>query len=300
MPDRWGPPEHTGYDSYGNLITSAGSSTNPFRFKGRIGYYFDGDEGRYYLRARFLCPTRGLFLSRDPLMAASNGRIMNGSQSIWGVSLYSYALNNPAIYDDPSGLASLIIAVPAILICLYGSYCLAFTAQSWFLEGGRTPNPAQRACFDKAVAAFKEMGMPNTASCAGSASIGTKIPGGNSGDTPIDGLCLCPQYIYISPPTAKCSDCGSLVDLISTMYHECVHTHQCGASTTENSRETEAYCNEAAFDHMKLQGMCAKGLCGSGLSNVNDCLKEVQAARNLATRRCQDLGGTVNYQIPFN
>ena len=39
------------YDSFGNAILSTGSAVNPFRFVGRIGYYWDSDViGRYVLQ----------------------------------------------------------------------------------------------------------------------------------------------------------------------------------------------------------------------------------------------------------
>ena len=45
------------YDARGNPTTSAGVTTNPFRFVGRYGYYFDIDSGTYYVRVRYYDPS---------------------------------------------------------------------------------------------------------------------------------------------------------------------------------------------------------------------------------------------------
>lgn len=76
------------YDSYGNLISSAGSVANPFLFTGRE---FDSETGLYYYRARYYDPRLGRFLSAD---------------RVWpiGGNPYSYALNNPLTWIDPLGM----------------------------------------------------------------------------------------------------------------------------------------------------------------------------------------------------
>ena len=38
------------YDSYGNILLTSGSTVNPFRYVGRLGYYFDPDVGWNYIR----------------------------------------------------------------------------------------------------------------------------------------------------------------------------------------------------------------------------------------------------------
>jgi RHS repeat-associated protein len=79
------------YDSFGNQTASSGSLTNFFRFTGRE---FDTETGLYFLRARYLDPTTGRFLSEDP--TGFNG----------GVNFYSYALNRPTQWVDPMGLSA--------------------------------------------------------------------------------------------------------------------------------------------------------------------------------------------------
>jgi RHS repeat-associated protein len=78
------------YDSFGNIVLNSGTTTNWFRFVGRLAYYYDTDSSDYYLRARFYDPKFGRFVTRDPLFIN------------WG-NLYLYADNNPLRHVDPSG-----------------------------------------------------------------------------------------------------------------------------------------------------------------------------------------------------
>ncbi len=81
------------YDAFGEIRSSQGSSINPYRFIGQLGYGFDPDTVQYYLRARYYRPDLARFLSADPLGNA-------------GEDLYWYALNNPLVWFDPSGLTT--------------------------------------------------------------------------------------------------------------------------------------------------------------------------------------------------
>src|SRR5262249_44143060 len=78
------------YDSFGNLLSSAGSFTQPFRYTDRE---WDVETGLYYYRARYYDSAFGRFLSQDPLS-------FEGS----GVSFYGYVNNNPTNWSDPLGL----------------------------------------------------------------------------------------------------------------------------------------------------------------------------------------------------
>ncbi|MFI5461267.1 MAG: RHS repeat-associated core domain-containing protein, partial [Isosphaerales bacterium] len=82
------------YDSFGNILL-AGSTTNWFRYVGRLGYYYDTDLADYYLRARFYDPAKGRFLSRDPILDFRTD--------------YEYCDNNPMILQDPSGLTAWVV-----------------------------------------------------------------------------------------------------------------------------------------------------------------------------------------------
>ena len=55
------------YDAWGVNVASTGTTENPFKWRGRVGYYHDGGDD-YYVRARNYQPTIGRWLSADPLM----------------------------------------------------------------------------------------------------------------------------------------------------------------------------------------------------------------------------------------
>ncbi|MGB9430062.1 MAG: RHS repeat-associated core domain-containing protein [Gammaproteobacteria bacterium] len=77
------------YEPYGNTTDSGVSSTNALQYTGREN---DGD-GLYYNYFRYYDPTIGRFISSDPIGLAG------------GINTYTYALDNPVGYADPSGLA---------------------------------------------------------------------------------------------------------------------------------------------------------------------------------------------------
>jgi len=76
------------YDSYGSLIASTGTVTNPLRFAGE---YLDSESAMYYLRARYYDAATGQFITRDPAVDATR-------------LAYGYVKGNPLNSADPSGL----------------------------------------------------------------------------------------------------------------------------------------------------------------------------------------------------
>jgi len=83
---------------------------NPFRYR---GYYYDTETGLYYLQSRYYDPAMGRFINADTVDYLD-------PQTINGINLYAYALNNPVQYCDPTGHAVLTLAT-----CLYGLYAVA-------------------------------------------------------------------------------------------------------------------------------------------------------------------------------
>lgn len=90
------------YDCWGNNIAVAETGEedksgigflNPFRYR---GYYYDTETELYYLQTRYYDPEIGRFISQDILEYAD-------PETINGLNLYAYCLNNPIRYIDPNG-----------------------------------------------------------------------------------------------------------------------------------------------------------------------------------------------------
>ena len=88
------------YEAFGKIIASSGSTANPFKYVGRLGYYFDPDLDQYYLRARWYDPATGRFVSHDAATA----------------NAYGYCLSPPNC-ADPRGKLAITISVPVFGVC---------------------------------------------------------------------------------------------------------------------------------------------------------------------------------------
>jgi RHS repeat-associated protein len=93
------------YDSFGNLIASTGTLTNPFQYTGRD---YDTETGLRYYRARYYDPAQGRFLSEDP--ARFSG----------GFDFYGYVKNDPVDFMDPTGLQCEQVSPWTEIPSLYG------------------------------------------------------------------------------------------------------------------------------------------------------------------------------------
>jgi RHS repeat-associated protein len=80
------------YDAFGNLIGSAGTTPNVYRYQGEA---LNAETGLYYLRARYYDPVAGRFLTVDPLAGQ-------------GEHPYEYAGADPVNGHDPTGQQDLI------------------------------------------------------------------------------------------------------------------------------------------------------------------------------------------------
>ena len=94
------------YDAWGNLLEEPESGVllaNPFRYR---GYYYDTSIGLYYLNSRYYDPETGRFLNEDLVSYLE-------PETIGGINLYAYCLNDPVNNIDPSGhlVLSLILAI---------------------------------------------------------------------------------------------------------------------------------------------------------------------------------------------
>jgi RHS repeat-associated protein len=54
------------YEAFGNPISEAGSTVNPFRYVGALGYYTDRTSALRLLGTRYYSPQVGRFRTQDP------------------------------------------------------------------------------------------------------------------------------------------------------------------------------------------------------------------------------------------
>lgn len=83
------------YDAWGNLISSTGDTENSYLY---CGEQLDSTTGLYYLRARYMNPSTGTFISMDTYQ----GSIFDPTS----LHKYLYANANPVMYVDPSGYST--------------------------------------------------------------------------------------------------------------------------------------------------------------------------------------------------
>ena len=80
------------YDAYGNLLEKEGSTENEFLYTGE---QYNANTGLYYLRARYMNPSTGSFISMDSYQGSIYEPVT--------LHKYLYANANPVMYTDPSG-----------------------------------------------------------------------------------------------------------------------------------------------------------------------------------------------------
>ncbi|MDP5276155.1 RHS repeat-associated core domain-containing protein [Chengkuizengella axinellae] len=80
------------YDVWGNPVKSIEMIHNPFQYSGE---FWDNVTDLQYLRARWYDPSDGRFITEDIYEGEINNPL--------SLNLYTYVLNNPLIYIDPTG-----------------------------------------------------------------------------------------------------------------------------------------------------------------------------------------------------
>jgi RHS repeat-associated protein len=81
------------YDAWGNALVEPEDDTNPYRWCGMWGYYWDANAQMYLLGLRWYDPHAGRFITQDPIGFAGSG-----------INLFAYTANNPLNITDPIGL----------------------------------------------------------------------------------------------------------------------------------------------------------------------------------------------------
>ena len=99
--DAWG--NNVVSDTIGAIITDKNhiGNLNPFRYR---GYYYDADTKLYYLKTRYYDPEAGRFVSQDSI------EYLN-SDTINGLNLYAYCVNNPVMNVDPNGTIGILAGI---------------------------------------------------------------------------------------------------------------------------------------------------------------------------------------------
>jgi RHS repeat-associated protein len=103
------------YDAWGNEVNTTGSTPNMYLYRGE---QYDADLGLYYLRLRYVNPSIGRFLTRDPYKPSARDWFLALDMGA-GITVrvpagyyrfsntYLYAAANPSNRIDPLGLATL-------------------------------------------------------------------------------------------------------------------------------------------------------------------------------------------------
>lgn len=85
------------YDAWGRVLSITGDNilknVNSFLYK---GYYYDFETQLFYCNSRYYSPELCRFISPDSIEYLD-------PQTINGLNLYAYCMNNPIMYADPSG-----------------------------------------------------------------------------------------------------------------------------------------------------------------------------------------------------
>ena len=98
------------------------------------GYYYDKESGLYYCSSRYYSPELCIFTSIDSIEYLD-------CESINGLDLYCYCLNNPIMYVDPSGHFVISLLVGLAVSFVIGSTASAISQYvqygdvNWFQVG---------------------------------------------------------------------------------------------------------------------------------------------------------------------
>ena len=105
------------YEAFGNLMGSTGSTANPYRYVGSLGYYQTGSS-LMHLGARYYMPEVGRFVQRDQLR---------------GASPYVYVDGRPTLFADPNGEFPFIV-IPIVIgggVVIWQGYECVQAARWW-------------------------------------------------------------------------------------------------------------------------------------------------------------------------
>jgi RHS repeat-associated protein len=128
------------HDAWGNGLAVSGSTVNPFRWVGQVGYYWDERTGTFYIRARVYEPESGRWMSQDPLLYPMRNRLVGfqyghvrGNLDLNGEirrllhkedsNLYEYVHGSPTAMTDASGYDQWAQGYPGLTVYFEESQC---------------------------------------------------------------------------------------------------------------------------------------------------------------------------------
>lgn len=102
------------YSAFGQQRAQTGTTENPYRFGGQVGYQYNEQTQDYYVRERVYEPKRGRWASKD--------KLPDVLESSDGQNIYVYVQNRPASKIDPGGLLTQSVDSWTWATC--GGHCL--------------------------------------------------------------------------------------------------------------------------------------------------------------------------------
>jgi RHS repeat-associated protein len=241
------------YDSYGTmfLLTPYFVEQTDSSFDWEFNFttqYRDSNTGIYLYRTRRYHSHIGCFLSRDSID-------YEGSPG----NLYRYANCNPINVQDPLGELPVIVGGIAVVAVAAKAYQCSCLHSEWANDFGKAPMPGEmQSCLESA--GKYTIGVH----CRDAIRYGTKVP------NPVT-LCspLCSKRIYLGDSDIDCSTCGSFLNLVMTLIHECIHYRQV-CVLSEARREWEAY--KMSLEHFSsLAKSCKRFVSEGHCKSLEEC-----------------------------
>ena len=120
------------YDAWGNCTIGTDTDNigqeNAIRYR---SYYWDNDLQLYYLQTRYYDPAIGRFVNADDVSYLD-------PDTLNGMNLYSYCLNNPVMYADPTGHFPILITLFLVGMAVIGAGVGGKIAYDKAVDTGKT------------------------------------------------------------------------------------------------------------------------------------------------------------------
>jgi len=106
------------YDAFGNTLTSTGTTDNPYRYVGGLGYRAGGGY-LAQLGDRYYAAETGVLMQADPRLRGTRP----STATLLGVHAYAYCGQNPVLRADPTGQIWWLPCLCALLAAIGISGC---------------------------------------------------------------------------------------------------------------------------------------------------------------------------------